>query len=75
MREVVTAETAVLVPPGDPFALADAVVTLAADRALRRQLGDAGSALIAARHTWGHRADAVLELTAELVAQPAGAWR
>jgi glycosyltransferase involved in cell wall biosynthesis len=75
VREAVTAESAVLVPQGDAWALADAVATLAADGALRRKLGDAGRALVATRHTWGHRAHTILDLTAELVEQPAGARR
>jgi glycosyltransferase involved in cell wall biosynthesis len=64
--EVVTEETAVLVPKGDARALADAVSALVADPERRRRLGEAGRALVAARHTWSHRARTILELAAEL---------
>jgi starch synthase len=64
--EIVTEETAVVVPQGDARALADAVGALAADGARRRRLGEAGRALVAARHTWGHRARRILELADEL---------
>jgi glycosyltransferase involved in cell wall biosynthesis len=62
VREVVGAEHAVLVPPGDPAALAAAVSELAADEAKRARLGAAGRELVAARHTWDRRARRILEL-------------
>jgi glycosyltransferase involved in cell wall biosynthesis len=62
VRDVVTEETAVLVPQGDAPALAGAVATLAADRERRRRLGEAGRALVATYHTWQHRAQSILEL-------------
>jgi glycosyltransferase involved in cell wall biosynthesis len=62
VRDVVTEETAVLVPQGDAPALAEAVATLAADRERRRRLGEAGSALVGTYHTWQHRAQSVLAL-------------
>jgi glycosyltransferase involved in cell wall biosynthesis len=62
VRDVVTEETAVLVPQGDAPALAEAVGTLAADRERRRRLGEAGSALVGTYHTWQHRAQSVLAL-------------
>ena len=62
VRDVVTEETAVLVPQGDTPALARAVASLAADRERRRRLGQAGRALVAAHHTWQHRAHSILEL-------------
>ena len=66
VTEVVDERTAVLVPPGDPAALAAAVAALAADRERRARLGSAARAL-AARHTWRHRARRVLD---ELDAAP-----
>jgi starch synthase len=71
VRDVVSAETAVLVPRGDAPALADAVASLAADAARRERLGRAGRALVAARHTWAHRADTILELAAKLASAEA----
>ena len=59
VTEVVDERTAVLVPPGDPEALARAVAALAADRRRRVSLGRSGRAL-AEQHTWGHRARRVL---------------
>jgi glycosyltransferase involved in cell wall biosynthesis len=52
IREVLTdSRTALLVPPGDPQALAGALSRLAGDRALARALGRASLAL-AADFTW-----------------------
>jgi glycosyltransferase involved in cell wall biosynthesis len=46
-REAVrTGETGILVPPGDPAALAAAILALARDRELRRRLGQAGRVLV-----------------------------
>ena len=59
VTELVDERTAVLVPPGDPEALASAVAALAADRRRRARLGRSGRAL-AERHTWGHRARRIL---------------
>jgi glycosyltransferase involved in cell wall biosynthesis len=60
VTEVVDRRSAVLVPPGDPEALAHAVASLAADRRRRARLGRSGRAL-AEQHTWSQRARAVLE--------------
>jgi glycosyltransferase involved in cell wall biosynthesis len=73
VRDIVDEETAVLVPPGDARALADAVSSLASDPARRRALGDAGRALVLARHTWAHRARTILDLARVLARRPAGA--
>jgi glycosyltransferase involved in cell wall biosynthesis len=60
VTELVDERTAVLVPPGDPEALASAVASLAADRRRRARLGRSARAL-AEQHTWGHRARSVLD--------------
>jgi alpha-maltose-1-phosphate synthase len=65
VRDVVTEQTAVLIPPGDARALAEAVAALVADVDRRRRLGEAGRALVAAEHTWEHRARSILELASE----------
>jgi glycosyltransferase involved in cell wall biosynthesis len=62
VREVVTEDTAVLVPRGDPEALAAAVTGLALDAPRRARLGRAARALVAAEHTWGHRARRIMEI-------------
>lgn len=66
VRDIVTEETAVLVPRGEAPALAHAVASLAADPARRRRLGEAGRTLVAKHHTWEHRADSILELVSRL---------
>jgi len=51
-RDVMTAETAVPVPPGDPAALADAVAALLEDEPARRASGAAARALAQERYSW-----------------------
>ena len=43
---------AYLVPPGNPVALQAAIELLAGDEPLRRELGQAGAALVKAKHSW-----------------------
>jgi phosphatidylinositol alpha-mannosyltransferase len=51
-REVATAETGISVPPGDPRALAEAVVGLLEDEPLRRTRGAAARELARERYAW-----------------------
>jgi phosphatidylinositol alpha-mannosyltransferase len=51
-RGVVTPETGVLTPPGDPVALADAVAALLDDEGRRASLGEAARALARERYAW-----------------------
>ena len=51
-RDVMTPEAGVLVPPGDPAALAGAVVALLEDEARRRTLGAAARELARERYSW-----------------------
>jgi glycosyltransferase involved in cell wall biosynthesis len=60
-RSLVSGEQALLVPRGDPEALAAAVAGLAADAPRRERMGTAARALVAAAHTWRHRAQQVME--------------
>jgi glycosyltransferase involved in cell wall biosynthesis len=53
-------QTGLLVPPGDPVALATALVRLARDHSLRRQLGAAGHAHVLARYTSARMAEGTL---------------
>lgn len=58
---VVDGETGLLVPPGDPDALAAALDRLLGDPDLARRLGEQGRARVRAHYTWGHVADRVRE--------------
>ncbi|HEY6835859.1 MAG TPA: glycosyltransferase family 4 protein [Gaiellaceae bacterium] len=51
-RDVMTDETGLLVPPGDPGALADAVTRLLADEPRREALGGAARTLAQERYSW-----------------------
>jgi phosphatidyl-myo-inositol alpha-mannosyltransferase len=51
-RDVMTPDTAVAVAPGDPVALADAVVALLEDEPRRRRLGAAARTLAVERYSW-----------------------
>ena len=51
-RDVMTDETGLLVPPGDPDALADAVSDLLANEPRRQQLGVSARALAQERYSW-----------------------
>ncbi len=64
-RAVVTEETGILVPPGDPAALVRGVAALLADEDRRRAMGAAARALARARYSWqdvGRRLLGVYEL-------------
>jgi phosphatidyl-myo-inositol alpha-mannosyltransferase len=63
-REVVTGETAVTVPAGDPSALVDAVEHLLADEGRRRAMGAAARSLAVEQYAWAdvaRRLEAVYE--------------
>lgn len=51
-RDVMTPETSVAVPPGDPDALADAVAELLDDEPRRERLGAAARELAVSRYSW-----------------------
>ena len=64
-RDVMTPEAGVLVPPGDPSALADVVVALLEDEPRRRALGAAARDLARERYSWkdiGRRLVEIYEL-------------
>jgi phosphatidylinositol alpha-mannosyltransferase len=51
-RDVMTDETGVLVPPGEPVALAEAVTSLLADEPRRERMGAAARKLALERYAW-----------------------
>ena len=66
-RDVMTDETGVLVPPGDPGALADAAETLLADEPRRQRLGEAARRLAQERYAWDRIARRLADIYEELV--------
>jgi phosphatidyl-myo-inositol alpha-mannosyltransferase len=61
-REVMTAETGVLVPPGDPGALAEALTRLLDDEQTRTQLGGAARRLAQERYSWDEISRALVRI-------------
>jgi glycosyltransferase involved in cell wall biosynthesis len=61
-RDVVTAETGVLVPPGDPDALADAVVRLLEDERRRCAMGASARLAAEERYSWDAIAERLLDI-------------
>ncbi len=55
-------ETGLLVPPGDPRALADALVALAEDEPRRRALGVAARRVALERYSWDEVARRLREI-------------
>ncbi len=55
-------ETALLVEPGNPVELNDAIMKLATDPVLLLQLGNAARVTAKAKHTWQQNAERVLEM-------------
>jgi phosphatidylinositol alpha-mannosyltransferase len=70
-RDVMTDETGLLVPPGEPAALAEAVVTLLEDEELRRRLGAAARVVAVERYSWGSIAERLADVY-RLVVELAG---
>jgi phosphatidylinositol alpha-mannosyltransferase len=67
-REVIEPGTAVLVPPRDPVALADAVVALLGDEERRGQIGAAARKLAVERYSWDRIATRLAEIYEEVAA-------
>ena len=65
-RDVMTDETGVLVPPGDPQALADGVVGLLEDEPRRSALGAAARRLAQERYSWDDIGRRLAEIYREL---------
>ncbi len=65
-RDVMTDETGVLVPPGEPQALAEAVTALLEDEPRRERLGASARALAQERYSWDDIARRLAEIYGEL---------
>jgi phosphatidyl-myo-inositol alpha-mannosyltransferase len=61
-RAVMTSETGLSVPPGDPAALADAVAELLADEKRRCEAGNAARRLAEERYSWDRVARRLVDL-------------
>ncbi len=62
VRSIITdGETGLWCQPGDPLSLANAIVRLAADPALRGKLGEAARRQVVEYHSWSARARALLQ--------------
>jgi len=59
-------ETGMLIEPGNAEQLADRIVELAADPALRERLGAAGRAHVREHHTWRNNAEQIIRAHASL---------
>jgi glycosyltransferase involved in cell wall biosynthesis len=57
-------ETGLLIAPGDAPAMAQRILTLAADEPLRAKLAQAGRRRVLASHTWARNAEKILEALA-----------
>ncbi len=71
VREVVEdGVTGLLVPPGNPSALATAIIRIGLDRDLRRQMGDAGRRRVLESFDWTHSVDAMDALFRDVIDTP-----
>lgn len=69
LRELLGDDRGVLVPPGDPAALAQALADLAARPVVRRGLGEAGRTFVAETRTWPAAAVTYQQIYARLPIQ------
>jgi glycosyltransferase involved in cell wall biosynthesis len=75
LREIVHPNmTGLLVPPGDVAALAEALRTLATDRALCERMGEAGRRIALTEYTTKIHADGIEALYCRLVGQHDRRW-
>jgi phosphatidylinositol alpha-mannosyltransferase len=66
-RDVAGPDNGMLVPPGDPSALTEAVVALFEDEVRRRALGEAGRRLAQERFGWERIASRLLDIYGDLL--------
>jgi rhamnosyl/mannosyltransferase len=65
-RDVASAETSVLVPPGDPGALAREITALLEDEPRRRALGESARAIAIEKYAWNGIAARLVEIYRQL---------
>ncbi len=65
-------ETALLIDPGDSGALAGAVIRLARDETLRRDMGEAGRRFVLENFVWGDNVEQMLDRLEHLRRLPSG---
>jgi phosphatidylinositol alpha-mannosyltransferase len=70
-RDVMTPETGLVVPPGDPAALAQALIALLEDEPRRRRLGAAARELASERYSWSDLAARLLSVYELVAGSPA----
>jgi len=66
-RSVMEPDAGLLVPPGEPAPLADAIVSLLADEPRRQELGRAARAIAQKRYSWDRIAQRLAEIYEALV--------
>jgi len=64
---IVDGKTGILVKPGDPHKLAEAILKIASDTTLKEKLGSNGRRLVADQFTWNHAATRTLTLYQKLL--------
>ncbi len=69
-RGVMEPEAGLLVPPGDPAALAEALAELLGDEARREQFGRSARSIAKERYSWERIAERLAELYESLAASP-----
>jgi phosphatidylinositol alpha-mannosyltransferase len=69
-RGVMEPEAGLLVPPGDPAALADALAELLGNETRRRQFGHSARAIAQERYSWERIAERLAELYGSLAVSP-----
>ena len=77
-RAVITPETGLLVPPGDPAALAQGLIAMVENEPRRREFGAAARQVAVERYSWdeiGRRLQRIYELVAEGAPAPVAAQR
>jgi phosphatidyl-myo-inositol alpha-mannosyltransferase len=70
-REVANADTGILVPPGDPDALGQALTSLLEDEPRRRELGERARRVAEEQYSWERIAARLVEIYGSLVEVPA----